>query len=327
MMAAAQLEEKKKTNEPSTSKMGVRVVPIPAVSPSKGFVCTATGLIVPGRALFVGHLPFISPFAALVFFKNMEAIYKAKLESDVALVKHLGLTSRFISMCISRIVSPKYVNIELVDKETAGKRGKRSAHTEFATLCIEAAVQSGLAYNAGSPFFIPIATCINELAPADSYMECLRLINTLLQTGKGIEERFEWSIKTVTTEAYQNEQRTRRQPKPFLVFKCAEETEKPHEVVIDKPSPFEDAFTFFKSLLGKKGSYSAIDDPKAPAAKRFAGVAEDNTRYLCTNKYHKDHLAKFESSSSSSSSSSPSLTSSNDDDTSDGELSQPVEDD
>lgn len=322
-MAAAQLEEKKKSNEPSTSKMGVRVVPIPAVSPAKGFVCTATGLVIPGRALFVGHLPFISPFAALVFFKNMDAIFKAKLDSDVALVKHLGLTSRFISMCISRVVSPKYVNIDKVDAETAGKRGKRSAHTEFATLCIEAAVQSGLAYTAGSPFFIPIAACINEDRPAESYIECLRLICNLLQAGRALEERFEWSIKPVTTDAYQKEQRDRRQPKPFLVFKCADESTTPHEVVSEKPSPFEDAFEFFKNLLGRKGSFSAIDDPKTPASKRFAGIAEDNTRYLCTNKYHKDHLARFQSSSSSSSS----LTSSNDDDTSDGELSQPVEDD
>lgn len=261
-------------------------------------------------------MPFISPFAALVFFKNMDAIYTGTLADDVALPKKLGLTSRFVRMCISRILDAENVDIEKVEEWTAGKRGKRSATTEFANIVSTAAVQSGLAYSAGSPFFVPIANCVNSESPVGSYTESLRLISKLLQTGSELEERFGWSISPKTCDEYQTSQRVRRQPKPYLVFKCSEETNTPIEVVSKEPAPLEKALDFFKSLLGKRGSFSAIDEPKQNAAKRYAGVSEQGTRYLCTNKYHKEHI---------SSSSSSVLTSSNDD--SDGELSQPVEDD
>lgn len=320
-MAAAQLEEKKKNNDDSSPKMGVRVVPIPAVSPIKGFVCTATGLIIPGKALFVGHLPFISPFAALVFFVNMGIIDKGKLAQDAEILSRLKLTPRFIAMCISYLLSSDHVNLELVDSLTAGTRGKRSPHTEFCNRCREAALQIGLSYKTDSSHFVPIANCINQEDPVSSYLECLHLINNLLKTGRELEERYEWKVPAVSVEAYQEKQRTSRKPKPYMVFKCAEQSNDPLEVVSDQGAPFEEAFDFFKKLIGSKGSYYPIEDPKTPSSKRFAGVAEDNTRYLCTNRYHKDHVPKSSSSSSSS------LTSSNDDGSSDGELSQPVEDD
>lgn len=296
--------------------MGVRVVPIPSVSHSKGFVCTATGLVIPDKAIFVGHMPFISPLAALVFFRNMDTIYTNNFAGDTALPKKLGLTPRFVRMCISRILDAENVDLEKVEEWTAGKRGKRSAITEFANIVSTAAVQSGLAYSSGNPFFVPVAACINADAPTGSYIEVLRLVTKLLQTGADLEERFGWTLPPKTCDAYQTSQRLRRQPKPYLVFKCSEETNTPIEVVSKEPAPLEKALDFFKSLLGKRGSFSPIDEPKQNAAKRYAGVSEEGTRYLCTNKYHKDHISQ---------SSSSVLTSSNDD--SDGELSQPVEDD
>jgi hypothetical protein len=308
-MAAAQLSPEKKDGK-STSKITARVVPIIGTHANRGFICTALGVVVPGGAYISGNLPFCHPYAALLFWHNMDQMFNSELKSDRDLVSSLGFTSRMISMAISNLVNKPKRWGPGTDEATRSTRGKKSANTAAAHIIRTSAASEDLAYTAHKEAIVPITL---TATPAD-LPGVMISASKIIQKGAQLAERYDWSYPFTTATDFQEKQRERRTPNQnYAVFECAEATAEPIKPVAKEPLPFEQAWEFLVKLVGgKKEAIAPVPTAKAAPPHAYTGTSQDGIKYMMTRKFNKSHFDKAVQ-----------------EDDSDGEcnLGEPVEDD